>query len=194
MRRTKPKPAVVGVSDHGGWVILMTAASDGALVDRRRVELVDPGLPTMPHHHDGQKLAIEDAVALVERVRASAERNAKARLEALAVEVGAIDGIALRVCPPLPETVAERIENYRAMCVADWVMYRQTLAKAATERGWFVHWYDAKRVFADAARALKRENLDDLFDAIKAAVGPPWQKDHKMALAAAIAAAHADRR
>jgi hypothetical protein len=93
----------------------------------------------------------------------------------------------------LPETVAERITNYRAMCVADWVMYRQTLANAATERGWFVHWYDARGVFAEAASALKREAIDDLLDAMKAAVGRPWQKDHKMATAAAIAAAHARR-
>lgn len=190
-RSMKPKPVVVGAADHGGWAILMTVTSDGALLDRRRVELVDEGLPTMPHHHEGQKLPLPEAVRLVERVRSSAERNAKARLDALAAEVDAeIVGISLRACPPLPETVAERITNYRAMCVADWVMYRQTLAKAAAERGWSVHWYDAKRVFTEAASALKRETIDDLLDHVKAAVGPPWQKDHKMAMAAAIAAAH----
>lgn len=191
-RRTKAERVVVGASDHSGWAILMTATSGGVLLDRRRVELVDEGLPTMPHHHDGQKLPIEEAVALVERVRLSAERNAETRLDALAAEVDAkIVGIALRVCPPLPETVAERITNYRAMCVADWVMYRQALAKAASERGWVVHWYDAKRVFTDAAGALKRETIDDLLDEAKRSAGPPWQKDHRMAMAAAIAAAHA---
>jgi hypothetical protein len=131
-------------------------------------------------------------VALVERVRSSAERNAKARLDALAAEVHAeIVGIALRACPPLPETVAERITNYRAMCVADWVMYRQALAKAATGRGWSVYWYDARRVFTEAACALRRENIDDQLDEIREAAGPPWQRDHRMAMAAAIAA-HAE--
>ena len=31
----------VGVSDHGGWAVLVTATRDGALVDRSRFELVD---------------------------------------------------------------------------------------------------------------------------------------------------------
>jgi hypothetical protein len=193
MIRTSKRETAVGVSDHSGWVVLMTATADGTLLDRRRVELVDAGLPTMPHHHDGQRLPIEEAVALVETVRRSAERNAKVRLDALASEIPAISGIALRACPPLPETVAERITSYRAMCVADWIMYRQALAKAATERGWRVHWYDAKRVFAEAARALERETIDDLLDAAKERVGRPWQKDQRLAMAAAIAAARAGR-
>lgn len=191
MSRKRTEPVVAGASDHAGWVILVTATSDGELLDRRRIELVDEGLPVMPHHHDGQKLPTKDAVALVERVRSSAERNAEARLGALAAEVPAIAGIALRACPPLPETIAERITNYRAMCVADWVMYRRALAKAATERGWAVHWYDAKRVLADAADALHRETIDDLLEHARRALGPPWQKDHEIAMAAAIAAAHA---
>jgi hypothetical protein len=34
---------------------------------------VDDDLPGIPHHHEGQLLALDVAVALVERVRASAE-------------------------------------------------------------------------------------------------------------------------
>jgi hypothetical protein len=41
----------VGVSDHGGWAILITVRGDGTFVDRRRVELVDDELPKLPHHH-----------------------------------------------------------------------------------------------------------------------------------------------
>ena len=37
-------------------------------------------------------------------------------------------GIALRQCPALPPTIAERIKDYRAQNVADWVMYRKALA------------------------------------------------------------------
>jgi hypothetical protein len=32
---------IIGVSDHGGWAVLVTVAGDGTLLDRRRVELVD---------------------------------------------------------------------------------------------------------------------------------------------------------
>ena len=181
--------ASVGVSDHGGWAVLVTVKRDGTLVDRRRVELVDASLPKLPHHHDARELPVEEAVALVERVRRSAEGCSKERLEELATAVPIrIDRIALRVRQPLPTTVAERISNYRASNVADWVMYREALATAATARGWLVHWFDPKHVVADAARALDVKSLDDLLEKTGAAVGPPWQKDHRLAMAAAISA------
>lgn len=167
----------------------MTVTRDGTLLDRRRVELVESGVPVMPHHREGQRLPLPEAVALVERVRASAERCAHACLAQLAGDVDAdIMGIALRELPELPNTVDERITNYRAMCVADWVMYRQALAGAAVARGWTAHWYDAKRVFDEAARVLERESIDGLLEETRVTFGRPWQKDHRMAMAAAIAA------
>ncbi len=67
---------IIGVSDHGGWAVLVTVARDGTLLDRRRVELVGEGLPKLPHHSEGQRLPPDEAVKLVERVRVSAERRA----------------------------------------------------------------------------------------------------------------------
>jgi hypothetical protein len=182
---------IIGVSDHGGWAVLVTAARDGSLLDRRRVELVDECLPKLPHHHDAQGLPLEQAVALVERVRASAERHAILALDAVATALPSILGIALRNCPQLPPTIAERLENYRAQNVADWVMYRRALACAAEARGWPVHWYDAKKVLGAASEALGVHNLDAHFLRMRKAVGPPWTKDHKLAMAAAIVTANA---
>jgi len=181
--------ATIGVSDHGGWAVLVTVARDGSLLDRRRVELVDDSLPALPHHHEGQLLPMDQAVALVERVRVSAERHAALALEAVALAVPDILGIALRTCPRLPDTIAERITDYRARNVADWVMYRKALALAAEARGWSVNWYDAKMVGALAAQALQVENFDAHFSQMRPALGPPWNNDHKLALAAAIVAA-----
>ncbi|MBV8583510.1 MAG: hypothetical protein JO241_05890, partial [Candidatus Eremiobacteraeota bacterium] len=107
------KSGVIGVSDHGGWAIFVSAARDGTLLDRRRVELVDDTLPSIPHHHEAQMLPMDAALALVERVRLSAERHAIRALDAAAAAAPRILGIALRVCPQLPPTVAERIKDYR---------------------------------------------------------------------------------
>ena len=182
---------IIGVSDHGGWAVLVTVARDGTLLDRRRVELVDDDLPALPHHHEGQGLPLDEAVALVERVRVSAERHAVLALDAVTMAVRRILGVALRNCPQLPPTIAERIKDYRARNVADWVMYRKALASAAEARGWPVHWYDAKNVLAAASQALRVENLDAHFLHVRRAVGPPWNKDHKLAMAAAIVTAKA---
>ncbi len=182
---------MVGISDHGGWAVLVTAAPDGTLLDRRRVELVDEVLPAIPHHHEAQLLSMSEAVTLVEQVRASAEEHAVLALDEVAAAVPRVTGIALRICPPLPPTIAERITDYRARNVADWVMYRQALAHAAEARGWSVHWYDANSVLESAGRALGVESFDVYSSNVRKAVGAPWNNDHKLAMAAGITAAAA---
>src|SRR5215472_10335805 len=170
----------IGVSDHGGWAVLVTVARDGTLLDRRRVELVGEGLPRLPHHSEGQGLPLDEAVELIERVRVSAERYAVLGLDAVTMAVPRIFGVALRECPQLPPTIAGRIKDYRARNLADWVMYRQALASAAAARGWPVHWYDAKRVWGAASHALRMENLEARFLQVRMAVGPPWNRDQKL--------------
>jgi hypothetical protein len=174
--------------------VLVTVAGDGKLLDRRRVELVDDDLPKIPHHSEGQRLPLDEAVALVERVRASAERHARLVLDGVAAAVPeriTIRGVALRQCPALPPTIAERIKDYRAQNNADWVMYRKALAAAAEARGWAVHWYDAKNVFDAASEALRIKDFDAHFHQLRRSLGPPWSQDHKLAMAAAIVAARA---
>jgi hypothetical protein len=194
--------AAVGVAEHGNSAVLVTVAPGGELLDRRRIDLTESGLPTHPHHHEGswavgrylntpgaRVMTLADAVALVERVRASAERGAREGLEALAAGVPVpIGAIALRICPPLPPTVEERIADNRAQTVADTVMYREALALAAEARGWSVHWYDRERVLGDAAAALGGEDVDAFLQAMGRSIGPPWQAKHKLAAAAALAA------
>ena len=102
---------IIGVSDHGGWAVLVTAARDGTLLDRRLVELVGEGLPKIPHHSEAQGLPLDQAVALVERVQLSAEKHAVLALDAVANAVPRILGVALRKCPPLPPTMFRSWES-----------------------------------------------------------------------------------
>ena len=179
--------AIIGVSDHAGWAVLVAVAGDGALLDTRRIELVDEGLSNFPYHHGAQGLPIDEGVALVERVRASAERHAKLGLEIAQGAVRAkVRAIALRQHPPMPPTVAERIQSYWAQTKADTIMYRHALAGAAEARGWAVHWFEAKTVFDDAIKALGADDLDRRFAEGKARFGPPWTQDHRLAMAAGL--------
>jgi hypothetical protein len=194
--------ASVGVAEHGNSAVLVTVAPGGELLDRRRIDLTERGLPTHPHHHEGswavgrylntpwaRKISLADAVALVERVRASAARGACQSLEALAAAVPMpIANIALRACPQLPPTTEQRIADNRAQTVADSVMYREAIASAAEARGWLVHWYDRERVFRDAAAVLGCDDVPAFLSAMGRVIGPPWQAKHKLAAAAALAA------
>jgi hypothetical protein len=176
-----------GIYDHAGWAAVMCVA-DGGVVDRRRIELIEPGLPCFAYHHGAQGLPIAEGVALVERVRASAVRCARTALDGLPNGVRAI---AIRRRPALPPTVAERIQSYYAQTRADGVMYRDAIAEAASARGWLVHEYDAKTVLGQAAKALGLRDISARMNEIGKALGPPWQKDHRLATAAAIVAAQA---
>ena len=107
------KTAAVGVTEHGNSAVLVTVASDGELLDRRRIDLTDSELPTLPHHHEGswavgryknspwtREVSLPEAIELVERVRVSAAHGARESLEALSAAMSLpISRIAIRVCP-----------------------------------------------------------------------------------------------
>ena len=187
----------LGVAHHLGWAVAVTASSDHVVHDRRRIELVDPGLPAAPVHHVGgphmlhrQAAPVDDdeLASLVAQVRASAVRVATAALDGLAASVATpIVSVSLAAWPPgFPEDIAvQRRVPYESR--ADSVMYRQVLADVAQRRGWAVHLYEPKSVESDAARLLGAR-AHDVLHGPRRALGPPWSKDHRMALAATVLA------
>jgi hypothetical protein len=96
-----------------------------------------------------------------------------------------IVSMSLRAWPAgFPEDIAvQRQAPYESR--ADSVMYRQVLAGLARDRGWDVHLYNAQDVEAEAVRILG-ERADEVLHRPQATWGPPWSKDHRMALAATI--------
>jgi len=67
------------------------------------------------------------------------------------------------------------------------VKYCQVLAECAHERRWQVHLYSARDVEAQAAGILG-QRAGDVLGRPRATLGPPWTKDHRVALAATIIA------
>lgn len=145
-------------------------------------------MPVAPIEHDGQSLDDDAAAALVAKVRASVGRAASAALDELASGLPEpIVSMSLRAWPlDFPDDVAvQRRAPYQAR--ADSVMYCQVLAELARERGWAVHLYDARDVESQAVRVLGAR-ADEVLNGPRATLGPPWTKDHRMALAATIMA------
>jgi hypothetical protein len=184
-------PLRLGIAHHYGWAVAVTADSSFTVVDRRRIELLEDGLPSAPVHHAGGPHALhadaavpDDAAlaSLVADVRASALRTTAASLDALP---DGIVSISLRAWPPdFPTDIATlRVAPYEAQ--ADSVMYRQVLAELAVERGWAVHQFDGATVERDAVTLLGAR-ADDVLHGPRTRLGPPWAKDHRMALAATI--------
>jgi len=178
----------VGIAHHLGWAVAVTASAGYDVVDRRRIELIEPGMPAAPVEHEVSYLGDEAAARMVAAARASALRAASASLDRLAASLpGPVVSMSLRAWPPdFPGDVAvQRRPPYQSR--ADSVMYCQVLAECAHERGWPVHLYSAKDVEGQAARILG-ERAGDVLGRPRATLGPPWTKDHRIALAAAIVA------
>lgn len=178
----------LGIADHLGWAIAITASENHEVVDRRRIELVEPGVSEAPIHYESGKLDVAATTALVEEVRASIGRATSAALDELDGALPApIQSISLRVWPPdFPEEIAvQRRVPYESR--ADPIMYRQELAGIAHARGWEVHLYDARAALDQASRILG-ERADAVLEGPRARLGPPWTKDHRVALAATVLA------
>lgn len=181
----------LGIADHLGWAVAVTASRDHAVVDRRRIELVEPGLSPAPLHYESRRLDVAATADLVAQVRASIARAASRALDDLAAALpGPVGSISLRAWPlDFPADIAvQRRAPWEAR--ADAVMYRQELSELAHARGWEVHVYDAKAVVGQATSRLGAR-ADEVLEGPRARLGPPWTRDHRVALAATVIAAAA---
>lgn len=178
----------LGIADHLGWAVAVTASGDHEVVDRRRIALIEPGVTPAPIHYESRRLDVATTAALVAEARASIVRASSAALDEIATALPApLRSISLRAWPlDFPDDIAvQRRAPYEAR--ADAIMYRQELAELAHARDWEVHVFDAKAVVGQAARLLG-ERADEVLHGPRARLGPPWTKDHRIALAATIVA------
>jgi hypothetical protein len=185
----------LGIAHHLGWAVAVTATADHHVVDRRRIELVEPGVSPAPVHHEGGAHALhrtgqllDDAALarLVTDVRESVRRASGRALDALCGELPApIVALAVRAWPTdFPDDIAtQRRVPYESR--ADSLMYCQVLAELGRERGWAIHTYDPSTVETAAARLLGSRAVEVLRGP-RDRLGPPWAKDHRTALAATI--------
>jgi hypothetical protein len=165
------------------------------------VTTIDPGLPTMPYHHESLGMPVNDANALIARVRQSIDRCSAERLQQVVADLEpAYQPIALAVreppFPDLPDTVAVVRQSYRLQCAADGMMYQLALCRAARQLGLAV---DLCRRGDETARAAARLKVHT--DAVETFVkttgrpsGSPWTAEHRRAFAAGIGVLAADAR
>ena len=178
----------VGIADHFGWAVAVTATAAHEVVDRRRIELVEPGVTPAPIHYESHRLDVTATAALVAEVRASVVRATAAALDEITAAIAApVTSISLRTWPrDFPEDIAvQRRSPHEAR--ADAIMYRQVLAELARARGYDVRLYDAKKVESQAGSILG-ERTGEVLNGPRVRLGPPWTKDHRVALAATIVA------
>jgi len=193
----KAQPVVVGVADHGGWAILVTAAAVNGrpvVLDRRRVPLIDTGVPSQPYHHDTLTLADDEAEALLRTVKRSIATCTAQAFDRLPGDLGPsylVTAITIREppLPRLPATVKDAHASYHVQCRADGMLYHSALCDAAVRRDWNVVRCPRGEELARAAVALRcrERDLEQFIGDLKSTLRPPWAAEHRSAFAAAIA-------
>jgi len=152
-------------------VVVSGSASSPVVLDRRRVELIDPPLPRQPYHavaEAGFPRAVIDQVADAARRAASAALSSVDRADALGV---------VATERRLPASLDQVLASHALLHAAEGHLFERAVMEAADDAGLPVHVVDPKSVQVSAA-----------VDALGRAIGPPWQKDHKWATTAALTA------
>jgi hypothetical protein len=191
-------PAVVSVADHAGWAhIVAVAASDGVpvVIERRRITLIEAGLPTMPYHHESLGMPEEDANALIARVRTSIAACASRGLRNVIADLAsAYDVRMMAIRQPqfsvLPDSVIPVRQSYQLQCAADGMMYQFALRHAADDLGLAVQLCRRGEEVARAAARLEvpAADMERFVYSSGRPPGAPWTEEHRRAFAAGIAA------
>jgi len=194
----KGVPCVISVAEHAGWAHLICVAASGrapAVIARRRVTLIDPGLSKLPYEHDSAGMMEDEADALIARVRRSIDDRTTLALERVVTELSpAHRAVALAIrkppFPELPGSVSAVRQSYKLQCAADGMLYQLAICRAARKRGLEVQLCLRGEETARAAQGLDVTpgEVEEFVTRRGRPAGPPWTQEHRRAYAAGIAA------
>jgi hypothetical protein len=185
------------VAEHTGWAHLVCVVARGnvpAVIARRRVTLIEKGLPTMPYEHDTTAMSEREADAVIARVRQSIAACTSEALRRVVIELApahAAVALAIREAPfdDLPATVAAVRTSYRLLCAADGMLYQLAICHAARQLELDVQ---VCRRGTETARAAQQLGvtpaaIEQFVSRTGRPAGPPWTQEHRRAYAAGIA-------
>jgi hypothetical protein len=145
---------------------------------RRRIELLHGALPRQPYHAAAEGgLSIPDAKRLIAEVEAmamaeAADATVSAAEEFAASAVGIVGGGR-----QIPSQLERILASHALLHAAEGDLYEQAIAEAAGRHGMPVLFLPAGTIAVSGAIEMAGK-----------ALGPPWQKDHKLAASVALMA------
>jgi hypothetical protein len=189
----------VGFMTHSGWAIaVVVGLVDGHIkvYDRRRVALVAPDLPRQPYHAVAD-LPAGEARQFVAAVDASIADRSLTELSAIRDAVSDHRLVAVGVVGHSREIpdVATVLASHALMHASEGEQYRRGVSGAAEQLCLPVWRTESRQLTTEVAQAMgwSSSRLADEHAQVRTAIGPPWQKDHKEAAAAALISLHSAR-
>lgn len=186
-----------GMKAHSGWAALVVVGKrdgDVAVVDRRRIELVEDVWAKQPYHaaEEMKPDAARDLVTRgVEAARRIAIREVRAAVRRERERDNEVTACAVLATDPMPEwSVEEILAVHFRMHKAEGVLFREVLVGATNACGLRLVAIPEKLLTTHAERVLgiPASGLVKKIAALGKSVGPPWGKDQKDAALAALVA------
>jgi hypothetical protein len=187
-----------GFAIHTGWAAAVLVGGDArkpVVVDRRRVTLCPDSLPRQVYHA-AQDLPPAQAALLVREVHEAVEQltdHVLGELADVAEPHGTLVGVGVTGFPRDVPTLEKVLASHALLHLAEGELYRGAICDAALERGLTVVPIDQKHGIAETAHVLGAapELFAKRLTELRTSVGAPWQADHRLAAAAALAAVRA---
>jgi hypothetical protein len=191
------KPAALGFRMHSGWGVLVAVCGDTdsvAVIDRRRIVVIDPATPggNQPYHYAAD-LSPEKAAQHIAKCGALSESMAHDAIKQTLAELGegkyrvasaAVLMAAGHLLPSLPEI----LRAHPLIHTAEGEFFRKSVIKACQRLKIPVTQIrereleeQAKSAFGKRAALVSRR-----ISTIRASIGPPWTADHKAAALGAL--------
>ncbi len=182
--------AALGFRAHSGWAALVVVAGPArspVVIDRRRVELIAPGIPKQPYHA-AEKLDLKEAEKLVGRCADTAERLARqalrAVLDGLRDTGHDVVGCGILLGSGRPATsLAATLASHALIHTAEGELFRGALTRASEHCGLPAMGVRERELYERGA-AQFRTSVGDLrlrMSEMGRAIGPPWTQDQKQA-------------
>ena len=173
--------SALGWRSHSGWAVFVVARRPGPAPDvlaRGRVDLVKGSLPRQPYHAIVEGgLSLRAGSALIARVEKAAVTAAIAATESAVNDhsVAAVGVVGRN--RNVPDELERILASHALLHAAEGDLFERALIDAATHVGLPVLLVEPHGI-----------TIGPALDGAGKVLGPPWQKDHKHAAAAALAA------
>ena len=191
----------IGCRDHSGWAILVAVGGEPASTSRsscaERVVLVDDRLPRMAYHAaldvEIERAGRPSSPKSNERPRDGAVTSLDGCERSCTTTATRSSGIAIAAgTAAVPDDLAKILASHTLVHAAEGELYREALVAAAEDSRPAGH---AVRQQAghQRSRTTLRVDADTLAQRLgdlRKPLGPPWQKDHREATAAALLVLH----
>lgn len=181
----------IGWRIHSWWAVVVAVSGPAAspvVVRRERVTLLDDASVQEPYHA-AVGLALDEAMALIRSVEEAAASAAASTVSGFASSLGSVATVGVvggnrRLPTELPRILA----SHALLHASERDLYEQAVIEGATRAGLPVTTVPATGRLLDHASQVLGVTLETSLAALGKSMGPPWQKDHKEATAAALVA------